>query len=300
MKDEKIHKLRHSLSHLLAMSIKHYLPQAKLAIGPVIDDGFYYDIDADDEKISEDDFKKIEDKMKEFIKQDLKFEKNVLSIEEAIAKEKDRQEDYKVELIEDLAKDGEKEVSYYKVGDFEDLCKGPHVNSTKEIDSQAFKLNKVAGAYWRGDEKRQMLTRIYGLAFSSKKELKQYLNLLEEAKKRDHRKLGKELNLFVFSETVGRGLPMLTAKGATIRRELENFIVKEEIKRGYDHVITPDIAKLDLYKKSGHYPYYRDSMYVPINIDDEEFMLRPMACPHHFELYLSEPKSYKDLPVRIA
>jgi threonyl-tRNA synthetase len=300
MKDEKMHKIRHSLSHMLAMSIKDYMPKAKLAIGPVIDDGFYYDLDTNGEKFSEDDLQKLEEKMREYVKKDLKFEKRELSIDEAIAKEKKRNEDYKVELIEDLAKEGEKEVTYYKVGDFDDLCRGPHVESTKEIDPQAFKLNKVAGAYWRGDEKRQMLTRIYGLAFKNKKELKQYLNLLEEAKKRDHRKLGKELNLFVFSETVGKGLPMLTAKGATIRRELENFIVKEEIQRGYDHVITPDLAKLDLYKKSGHYPYYKDSMYAPINIDDEEFMLRPMACPHHFELYLSEPKSYKDLPMRIA
>ena len=295
-----MHKIRHSLSHMLAMSIKDYMPKAKLAIGPVIDDGFYYDLDTNGEKFSEDDLQKLEEKMREYVKKDLKFEKRELSIDEAIAKEKKRNEDYKVELIEDLAKEGEKEVTYYKVGDFDDLCRGPHVESTKEIDPQAFKLNKVAGAYWRGDEKRQMLTRIYGLAFKNKKELKQYLNLLEEAKKRDHRKLGKELNLFVFSETVGKGLPMLTAKGATIRRELENFIVKEEIQRGYDHVITPDLAKLDLYKKSGHYPYYKDSMYAPINIDDEEFMLRPMACPHHFELYLSEPKSYKDLPMRIA
>jgi threonyl-tRNA synthetase len=300
MKDEKMHKIRHSLSHILAMSIKYYLPEVKLAIGPVIDNGFYYDIDMGSKKISKDDLKKIEDKMKEFIKEDLEFKKTRLSINEAINKEKAREENYKVELIEDLAKDGTKEVSYYKVGNFEDLCKGPHITSTKEIDPQAFKLDKLAGAYWRGDEKKPMLTRIYGLAFSNKKELKQYLNLLEEAKQRDHRKLGKDLNLFVFSETVGRGLPMLTAKGATIKRELENFIVNEEIKRGYEHVITPDIARLDLYKKSGHYPYYKDSMYAPINIDDEKFMLRPMSCPHHFELYLSQPRSYKDLPMRIA
>ncbi|MFP4514888.1 MAG: threonine--tRNA ligase [Parcubacteria group bacterium] len=300
MKDEKIDIIRHGLSHMLAMAIKYYYPSAKLAIGPVIEGGFYYDVDTGDKKISEDDLKKLEDKMKEFIKQDLKFEKRNLSVEEAIVKEKERQEDYKVELIEDLAKEGQKEVIYYKVGNFDDLCRGPHVESTKEIDPQSFTLNKVAGAYWRGDENRQMLTRIYGLAFSNKKELKQYLNLLEEAKKRDHRKIGKDLNLFIFSDTVGKGLPMLTAKGATIRRELENFIVKEEIKRGYDHVITPDLAKLDLYKKSGHYPYYKDSMYAPIRIDDEEFMLRPMACPHHFELYLNSPKSYKDLPMRIA
>lgn len=300
MKDEKMHKIKHSLSHVLAMSIKHYYPKAKLAIGPVIDNGFYYDLDTGDKKISEDDLDNIEEKMREYIKENLEFSKWTLSIDEAIEKEKARHEDYKVELIEDLAKDGETEVSYYKVGEFEDLCKGPHVENTKEIDTQAFKLNKIAGAYWRGDEKRQMLTRIYGLAFSNKKELKQYLILLEEAKKRDHRKLGKDLNLFVFSDTVGKGLPLLTAKGATIKRELENFIVKEEIKRGYDHVITPDLAKLDLYKKSGHYPYYKDSMYAPIKIDDEEFMLRPMACPHHFELYLSQPKSYKDLPMRIA
>ena len=183
---------------------------------------------------------------------------------------------------------------------FIDLCAGPHIKSTAEINPDAFKLTKIAGAYWRGDEKNPMLTRVYGVAFENKKELDDYLKMIEEAEKRDHRKLGKDLDLFVFSDIVGKGLPLWTEKGATIKRELERFIIDEEIKRGYKHVCTPDIAKVDLYKKSGHYPYYKDSMYAPMKVDEEELILRPMTCPHHFELYLSKPRSYKELPMRIA
>jgi len=230
----------------------------------------------------------------------LKFEKSELNIKDAIAKEKKDKQPYKVELIESLKKEGAKKVSYYKLGDLNDLCGGPHVRSAGQIAKGSFKLTKLAGAYWRGDEKNKMLTRIYGIAFGSRKELDEYLKTMAEAEKRDHRKLGKELGLFVFSDVVGKGLPLWSEKGAIIRRELERFIVDEEIKRGYQHVYTPDIAKLDLYKKSGHYPYYKDSMYAPIKIDKEEFMLRPMSCPHHFELYLSKPRSYKELPLRIA
>ncbi|MCF7819983.1 MAG: threonine--tRNA ligase [Candidatus Pacebacteria bacterium] len=297
---DKLHKIRHSLSHVLAKAVKGLYPQAKLAIGPVIDNGFYYDIDFGKEKISSDDLEKIEKDMKAIINQNLEFKSFVLGIDEAIDREKKLEEKYKVELIEDLKKAGEKEVSYYQVGDFVDLCKGPHVENTQQIDTRAFSLFKLAGAYWRGDENREMLTRIYGLAFLNKKELLDYKKMLEEAEKRDHRKLGKELGLFVFSDVVGKGLPMLTEKGASMRRTLEKFIVDEEIKRGYRHVITPDLAKLELYKKSGHYPYYKDSMYAPIKIDEEEFMLRPMACPHHFEMYLTEPRSYRDLPFKMA
>ncbi|HKK53898.1 MAG TPA: threonine--tRNA ligase [Patescibacteria group bacterium] len=314
MKDEKMHKVRHALSHLLAMSIKHYFPQAKLAIGPVIDDGFYYDVDTGDKKISEDDLEKLEEKIKEFIKQDLKFEKSVLSIDEAIAKEKSRQEDYKVELIEDLAKEGEKEVTYYTVGDFVDLCRGPHVESTKEIDPQAFKLNKVAGAYWRGDEKKQMLTRIYGLAFNNKKELKQYLNLLEEAKKRDHRKLGKELDLFHIDEKVGIGLPLWHPKGALLWRIIEDFWYNEHLKHGYDLVRSPHIGNRALWETSGHWGFYNDSMYPPLEVgqtleekqqkkevkESEEYLLKPMNCPFHVQIYKNSPKSYKELPLRWA
>ncbi|MDP4010276.1 MAG: threonine--tRNA ligase, partial [Candidatus Spechtbacteria bacterium] len=194
---------------------------------------------------------------------------------------------------------GEK-ITSYKSGNFVDLCRGGHVKSAKEIKPDAFKLTHIAGAYWRGSEKNKMLTRIYGAAFANKKELDAHLKQMEEAKKRDHKKLGQELDLFVFSDVVGKGLPLLTPKGSVIRRELERFIVDEEIKRGYLHVYTPDIANLELYKKSGHYPYYKDSMYAPITIDDEQYMLRPMTCPHHYELYLSRPRSYRELPMRIA
>ncbi|MEI6059041.1 MAG: threonine--tRNA ligase, partial [archaeon] len=208
--------------------------------------------------------------------------------------------EYKDELIEEIASKGEK-ITFYTCGKFIDLCRGGHLDNPKEeIAEGSFKLDRVAGAYWRGDEKNKMLTRIYGLAFETKEQLEEYINMREEAKKRDHKKLGRDLDLFMFSETVGKGLPLFTHKGATIRRELERFIVDEEIKRGYLHVITPDIAKLDLYKKSGHYPHYKDSMYAPIKIDEDEFMLRPMTCPHHFELYLGKPHSYRDLPMRIG
>jgi threonyl-tRNA synthetase len=303
MKDKQVDNLeviRHSLSHVLACAVTELYPQVKLAIGPAIDNGFYYDFDFGTEGISEGDLSKIEKKMKEIISRNLSFERRELNIDEAIALMKDRGEIYKEELINDLAEAGTTEVSFYKLGAFDDLCKGPHLEASGKIPVGSFKLNKLAGAYWRGDEKNKMLTRIYGLAFASKQDLEDYVALMIEAEKRDHRKLGKELDLFVFSDLVGKGLPMLTAKGATIRRELERFIVDEEIKRGYQHVVTPDLAHLDLYKKSGHYPYYKESMYAPIIIDEEEFMLRPMACPHHFELYLSKPHSYRDLPMRIA
>jgi len=309
-----MHIIRHGLSHMLAMAIKHYFPDAKLAIGPVIDDGFYYDVDTLDKKISEDDLEKLEEKMKEFIKQDLKFEKRVLSVEEAIVKEKERQEDYKVELIEDLAKEGQKEVTYYKVGHFDDLCRGPHVETTKEIDPQSFKLNKVAGAYWRGDENKQMLTRIYGLAFSNKKELKQYLNLLEEAKKRDHRKLGKELDLFHIDEKVGIGLPLWHPKGALLWRIIEDFWYSEHLKQDYSLVRSPHIGNRSLWETSGHWGFYNDSMYPPLEVgqtleekqqkkevkEPEEYLLKPMNCPFHVQIYKNSLKSYKELPLRWA
>ncbi|MBU4017245.1 threonine--tRNA ligase, partial [Patescibacteria group bacterium] len=225
-----------------------------------------------------------------------KFEKNEITNNLAI--EQFNNEPFKLELIKEFSKGGEK-LTTYKSGNYTDLCKGGHSeNPRKEIG--AFKLLSIAGAYWRGNEKNKMLTRIYGTCFPTQKELDEHIYALEETKKRDHKKLGKDLDLFVFSDTVGKGLPLWTPKGATIRRILERFIVDEEIKRGYLHVYTPDIASLELYKKSGHFPYYKESMYSPITIDDEQFMLRPMSCPHHFELYLSKPRSYRDLPIRFA
>ncbi len=291
-----IEQKRHSLAHLLAAAVLEIWPNAKPTIGPAVDNGFYYDFDFS-ETVSEKDFSKIEQKMREILKTWKGFEKIEISPEEA--KKIFSENVYKLELIDEISSKGEV-VTLYKSGDFTDLCRGGHVDDCSEIDASGFKLIRVAGAYWRGDEKNKMLTRIYGYAFDSKEELENYISNQEEAKKRDHKKLGKELDLFVFSEVVGKGLPLWTEKGATIRRELERFIVDEEIRRGYRHVYTPDIAKLDLYKKSGHYPYYKDSMYAPIKIDEEEFMLRPMTCPHHFELYVSKPRTYKDLPMRIA
>ena len=294
---DPLYRKRHSLSHLMSMAIVEMYPNAGLGVGPAIEDGFYQDYDLP-EPISEELFPKIEKRMREMIKEEIAFVQHEMDPDEAI---KEYPHDpYKRELIDELVKRGEKTVSFYKSGNFENLCAGPHVVSTKEIDPESFKLTKIAGAYWRGDEHNKMLTRIYGVAFETKKELDAYLERLEEAKKRDHRKLGSELDLFVFSDVVGKGLPLFTPRGATLRRILERFIVDEEIRRGYLHVTTPDIAKLDLYKKSGHYPYYKDSMYAPIQVEDEEFMLRPMTCPHHFQLYLSRPRSYRELPMRIA
>ncbi|MBI4225318.1 MAG: threonine--tRNA ligase [Candidatus Sungbacteria bacterium] len=294
--DPSISHIRHSLAHLLAAAVLELWPETKHTIGPAIDDGFYFDFEFQ-HPLSESDLPKIEQKMREILPSWKKFERVEMSAEEA--KEVYRDNPYKQELIEELAGKGDV-ISFYKSGHYQDLCRGGHVENISEINPDAFKLTRIAGAYWRGDEKNNMLTRIYGLAFLTKEELENHIALLEEAKKRDHRVLGKELGLFAFSEAVGKGLPLWTEKGAAIRRVLERFIVDEEIRRGYKHVCTPDIANLDLYKKSGHYPYYKDSMYAPIVVDDEEYMLRPMTCPHHFELFLSQPRSYRDLPMRIA
>jgi threonyl-tRNA synthetase len=292
MKNEKnIEKIKHSLSHLLAMAVLDKFPEAKLGIGPAIENGFYYDFDGIE--ISDEDLIGLQKKMYDLIKENLKFERK--EINKAEAKDLFKNQPYKLEMIKDL-----EDINLYISGDFTDLCKGPHVGSTKEINKEAFKLTKTAGAYWRGDEKNKMLTRIYGLAFETKEELEEYLKNQEEAKKRDHRVIGKDLGLFVFSDLVGKGLPTFGPKGATIKRELERFTIDEELKRGYHHIVTPDLAKVDLYKKSGHYPYYKDTMYPVMKIDEEELILKPMTCPHHFMFYKSEPHSYRDLPYRIG
>ncbi|MFA6587516.1 MAG: threonine--tRNA ligase [Patescibacteria group bacterium] len=296
MDNEQLYKIRHSLSHILAMAVLEKFPNAKLAIGPVIENGFYYDFELP-QPITNADLPKLEKQMKKFISQNLVFQK--LDITPSEAKELSKNQKYKLELIDELFKE-KKPITYYQSGKFLDLCSGPHINSTKEIPVEGFKLTHVAGAYWRGNEKNQMLTRIYGVAFADKKTLDEYLQMQEEARKRDHRKLGQELDLFVFADQVGRGLPMLTSKGATIRRELERFTVDEELKRGYQHVYTPPLAKTDLYKTSGHYPYYKDTMYPVMKVDEDELILRPMTCPHHFMLYASKPRSYRELPLRIA
>lgn len=291
--------LRHSASHVLAAAVLEMFPEAKLAIGPAIENGFYYDFDLPRTLIPED-LEILEGKMKEIIKANYPFERAELSIKDALEKFQEADQPYKVELINDLGEAGEKKVSIYKSGSLVDLCAGPHLDSTGEIKADALKLTKISGAYWKGDEKNKMLQRIYGVAFETKEELENYLHMMEEAEKRDHRKIGKELGLFVFSDIVGKGLPMLTQKGTVIRKELEKFVLEEETKRGYQHVVTPPLAKVDLYKKSGHYPYYKDTMYPVMKVDEEELILRPMTCPHHFELYKSHRHSYKELPLRIA
>jgi threonyl-tRNA synthetase len=293
---DQLPAIRHSLAHLLAAAVLELYPGTKTAIGPATDTGFYYDFDFA-EPLSDKELPAIEAKMRELLPTWSTFDGKTVSADEARMLFADNP--YKLELIDELEQKGE-EITVYTSGSFTDLCKGGHVKNAQDIAADGFSLSHIAGAYWRGSEKNKMLTRVYGLAFNSKEELEAHVKAQEEAAARDHRVLGKELSLFVFSDVVGKGLPLWTEKGATIRRELERFIVDEEIRRGYRHVITPDIAKIDLYKKSGHYPYYKDSMYAPISIDEEEFMLRPMTCPHHFELYLSQPRSYRDLPLRIA
>ncbi len=292
---EHLEHLRHSVAHLLAAAVMELWPDTKRTIGPAIENGFYFDFEFSS-PITEEDLPKIEEKMRELAKSWKGFERHELSADDA--KNEYQNNQYKHELIDEFSKEGQT-LTFYKSGEYWDLCRGGHVDHP-DRDLKHFKLLSLAGAYWRGNEKNTMLTRIYGTAWPSKEELDQYLVQLEEAKARDHKKLGKELELFTFSETVGKGLPLWTPKGATIRRELERFIVDEELRRGYLHVYTPDIARLELYKKSGHYPYYKDSMYAPIQIEDEEFMLRPMTCPHHFELYSDRPHSYKELPMRFA
>ncbi|MDX1607889.1 MAG: threonine--tRNA ligase [Candidatus Spechtbacterales bacterium] len=299
-KNEKLNNIRHSFAHVLAQAVLKFYPDAKLGIGPAIENGFYYDFG--NVEISEKDLKKIQGEMKKIISRDLKFKKEEWSVDKAKKYFKEQDAKYKLDLIDELKKEeNAKKVGIVHTGDkFTDLCRGGHVKSTKDLNVDAFKLMRVAGAYWRGDEKNDMLTRVYGVAFENKKELDKYLKWMEEAKKRDHKKLGKKLDLFTFSDVVGKGLPLWTEKGSVIRRELEKFIVEEEISRGYTHVYTPDIAKISLYEKSGHYPYYKESMYSPIDIDGEKFMLRPMTCPHHYELYLRKPHSYREMPRRIA
>lgn len=294
--DEKLLKIRHSLAHVLAGAVLEHDPDANFGTGPATENGFYYDIELKN-PVTEEDLPRLEEIMREILSEGFSPELTEISYEDA--KQRFKDQTYKLQLIDKIHEAGEK-ITIYKIGNFVDLCEGPHVAASKDIDPQAFRLSKVAGAYWQADENNPMLTRIYGIAFETKEDLEKYEHQQEEAKKRDHRKLGKELDLFVFSDLVGKGLPLYTDRGATVRRELERFIVDEEIRRRYRHVSTPDIAKLDLYRTSGHYPHYKESMYAPIRIDDEEFMLRPMTCPHHFELYKSKPRSYRELPMRIA
>lgn len=279
----------------MAQAIKRLYGDVKLTIGPAIENGFYYDFDTE-KHFSEEDFEKIEEEMKKIIKEDLPIERYSLSREEAIKFMKENDEPYKVELIEELP-EGE-EISFYKQGEFVDLCAGPHLMSTGKV--KVVKLLSASGAYWRGNEKNKMLQRIYGISFPKKSQLEEYLNLLQEAKERDHRKIGKELDLFMTHELVGSGLPMYLPDGATIRRILERYIQDKEIELGYKHVYTPSLANVELYKTSGHWDHYKEDMFPVMKMDNEEMVLRPMNCPHHMLIYKNKLHSYRDLPIRIG
>ncbi len=294
--DDPLHVMRHSTAHLLAAAVTQLYPEAKYGIGPPVQDGFYYDFDFG-KSISESDLAAIESRMRRIAQEDRPFEHETLTREQAIQEFTGRGQDYKLELIADKVEGDD--VSVYRTGEFLDLCRGPHVRSTRNL--KAFKLLRVAGAYWRGDEKKPQLTRIYGTAWPTQQQLDEYLRFLEEAEKRDHKKLGKDLKLFALDERLGLGQVVWLPDGATIRRELERWIVDEELRRGYRHVITPHLAKLDLYRKSGHWELFHDTMYPPMRFEDgEELELRPMNCPHHIVVYSHDMYSYRDLPVRIA
>ena len=285
----------HTTSHIMAQAIKRLYPDTKLAIGPAIDEGFYYDFDSE-HRFSEEDYEKIEAEMKKIIKEDLEIKRFELPREEALKLMKEKNEDYKVELINDLPED--EVISFYEQGEFVDLCAGPHLMSTGKV--KAVKILSVSGAYWRGDEHNKMLQRIYAISFPKASGVEEYMQILEDRKARDHRKIGKDLRLFMTHPLVGAGLPMYLPDGATIRRILERYIQDKEVALGYDHVYTPSLATTDLYKTSGHWDHYKEDMFPIMQMDNEELVLRPMNCPHHMLIYKSELHSYRDLPIKIG
>lgn len=286
----------HTSSHIMALAIQRLFPNAKFAIGPAIENGFYYDIDLD-HKFTMEDLEKIEKEMEKIVKEGFSVKRKEITKDEALDYFRKKGQIYKIDLIENFPEGTP--LSFYDLGEFTDLCKGPHLADIKKI--KAIKLLSIAGAYWRGNEKNKMLQRIYGVSFEKKKDLDDYLNLLEEAKQRDHRKLGKELGIFMLSQNVGAGLPFWLPKGATIRRIIERYIVDKEIECGYSHVYTPILANVDLYKTSGHWDHYQDGMFPPMDLGDGEMLvLRPMNCPHHMEIYNNEVHSYREFPIRIA
>ncbi len=296
MSEDKLYKLRHTLAHILAKAVLEHDPNAKLAIGPPIENGFYYDFELSKE-IGDKDLKKLEKRMRQIIKEGFKPERRVLNAKEA--QDKLQGQNYKLELLQEFESTGE-EISFYKIADFEDLCEGPHVEDSKDIDPEAFKLDKVAGAYWRGDEKNKMLTRIYGLAFETKEDLENYLQMREEAKKRDHRKLGKELDLFTFSELVGAGLPLWTPNGTVLRNLLNDFVQELRKKHNYEFVTIPHITKKDLYETSGHWQKFAEELFKVQSREGKEYALKPMNCPHHTQIFARKPVSYREMPKRYA
>ncbi len=293
--ERELNTLNHSCAHLLAQAIKHLYPNAKFWVGPVVEEGFYYDIDLGNEVISEEDIPKIESEMRKCAKDDKRIVRQEISKEEALEKFKD--DEYKIDLISRMD-ESDTIISCYTQGDFTDLCRGPHVESTKLLKN--FKLTKISGAYWKGDANNKMLQRIYGVCLPTKEELDAYLAELEEAKSRDHRKLGKDLGIYMMSDLVGKGLPMYLPNGFIVWNALENYIRNKEIKRGYKHVLTPPLGNVELYKTSGHWEHYQDAMFPKMDVEGEEFVLRPMNCPHHMMIYGHDIHSYKDLPIRIA
>ena len=293
--DEKLSVLNHSCAHLLAQAVKHLYPQAKFWVGPVIEDGFYYDIDLGDVTLTEEDLPRIEKEMKKISKDGKRIVRHELTKEEALEMFKD--DPYKIDLISRMD-ENETTISCYTQGDFTDLCRGPHVETVKEL--KHFKLLKVSGAYWKGDANNKMLQRIYGVAFYDEESLNVHLKELEEAKERDHRKIGKDLDIFMNHDLVGKGMPLWLPNGAIVRKQLENYIYKKEQELGYLHVYTPCVGTVDLYKTSGHWDHYKENMFPSMKVDDEEFVLRPMNCPHHMLIYGNEIHSYRDLPIRIG
>lgn len=293
--NEKLSVMNHSCAHLLAQAVKHLYPEAKFWVGPVISEGFYYDIDLGDKVITEEDLPKIEKEMKKISKDGKRIVREELSKKEAL--EKFGNDPYKVDLINRMDEDSTV-ISCYTQGDFTDLCRGPHVDTVKEL--KYFKLLKVSGAYWKGDAKNKMLQRIYGICFPTEEELNEHLEFLEECKLRDHRKLGKDLGIFMFSELVGKGLPMWLPNGFILRKTLVDYITNKELELGYKHVMTPSLGNVELYKTSGHWDHYQEDMFPSMELDDEAYVLRPMNCPHHMMMFKNSLHSYRDLPIRIA
>lgn len=293
--NEKLSVMNHSCAHLLAQAVQHLYPNAKFWVGPVIEEGFYYDIDLGDTVIKEEDLEKIEKEMKKIAKDGKRIVRHELTKEEAL--EKFKNDPYKIDLINRMDENSTI-ISCYTQGDFTDLCRGPHVETVKEL--KYFKLLKVSGAYWKGDAKNKMLQRIYGVCFDNEEDLNNYLTELAEAKERDHRKIGKDLSIFMTSDLVGKGMPLWLPNGAIIRKQLENYIYEKERKMGYLHVYTPCVGTTELYKTSGHWDHYKENMFPMMKVDDEEFVLRPMNCPHHMLIYANDLHSYRDLPIRIG
>lgn len=293
--NEKLSVMNHSCAHLLAQAVQHLYPNAKFWVGPVIEEGFYYDIDLGDTVIKEEDLEKIEKEMKKIAKDGKRIVRHELTKEEAL--ERFKNDPYKIDLINRMDENSTI-ISCYTQGDFTDLCRGPHVETVKEL--KYFKLLKVSGAYWKGDAKNKMLQRIYGVCFDNEEDLNNYLTELAEAKERDHRKIGKDLSIFMTSDLVGKGMPLWLPNGAIIRKQLENYIYEKERKMGYLHVYTPCVGTTELYKTSGHWDHYKENMFPMMKVDDEEFVLRPMNCPHHMLIYGNDLHSYRDLPIRIG